>query len=866
MRLSSTLFPRVPRSLSLWNIKSCLSTIAAASSSIPPSSIRSSTNSSTPTSRSPPVLPKTRSNQTHTPNLTTARAFDKCESISSTLGLYASLRMPRSGADAGVAIAALVRISYLVGNAPPADAARLHNDAAAALYIDLLRALRGTPDRIFATLVYSLGKVDDSARVCTGSSSAAAAARTLKEALVVVACDTLKVHTLPPRVVAMTALGLARLAPTEAAARGAWIHITETLEKAARQVHSSGDPSTSTLAPGDVTMIAAAFNAAGGATPRAVTAIAALATPSALGAYPHRGIVALAACACGTHRSERPPLRTTATTTTTTTTTSSTSTATAVSTDRDARLGLLFAIAEEVSLRLATQRITQGESAEAEADSSPDSWNSASVDLRGLEDVGDPVLRAALARSRAARSHSIIRTLERVAPFPPRAAASFLYWFSIAGLRPPQLFGGITRFLAGVSESSGSDSGGALGFRDRFSHVNSGGDVARLSTLEAGGLASTAWAVARARYEGPHSPAFWAATLASARARLAIGTWGRSLRAGDVGTLAWAVTMASVPAQAFCADALAAAAARPSHFSLLALAQICWAAAIQGVVTHAALTPILAHVIESAEIAEALEKREGRKVSKSPDAFVAMLLHPVISTNDVEGILASTTKRVQGQLYTALLALSVGGGELGAAHAIVPEITIRAWKSALAGATRSSRLHADVSRVLTAAGLAHSNEVTTPAGLVVDILLGNDELVNVVESKNALPSQGIIIIEVQGPSHFTRGLDTAAALTSLSRVGDGAGGTPVLAIDALLARGPGDDSIPLSLGGDADAAAAAATVLVPTLRTRAKRGWLASAGFQIVEINFAEWASRASTQEKMELLSEKGVPIDEKYL
>jgi len=178
-------------------------------------------------------------------------------------------------------------------------------------------------------------------------------------------------------------------------------------------------------------------------------------------------------------------------------------------------------------------------------------------------------------------------------------------------------------------------------------------------------------------------------------------------------------------------------------------------------------------------------------------------------------------------------------------------------------------LHADVSRVLTAAGLAHSSEVTTHDGLVVDIMLGNDELVNLVESKeNTLlqSSQAIIIIEVQGPSHFTRGLDTAAALTSLSRVGDGAGGTPVLAIDALLARGPGDDSIPLSLGGDADAAAAAATVLVPTLRTRAKRGWLASAGFRIIEINFAEWASRASTQEKMELLSEKGVPIHEKYL
>ena len=189
---------------------------------------------------------------------------------------------------------------------------------------------------------------------------------------------------------------------------------------------------------------------------------------------------------------------------------------------------------------------------------------------------------------------------------------------------------------------------------------------------------------------------------------------------------------------------------------------------------------------------------------------------------------------------------------------------MRAWKAALAGATRSSRLHADVSRVLTAAGLQHSSEVTTPDGLVVDILLGSDELVNLVESKTVLPSQRVVIIEVQGPSHFTRGLDTAAALTSLASVMHR--GAPVLAMDALLARGPGDDSIPLSLGGDADAAAAAATVLVPTLRTRAKRNWLTLAGFKIFEINFAEWASRASTQEKMELLHEKGVPIDDKYL
>ena len=704
---------------------------------------------------------------------------------------------------------------------------------AATLYTDLLRTLRSVN---IPNIIFLFSRIDFSARECdvaTGSHPA----RALRDALIVFAYAELESRTLTPKEVVMIALGLARLAPNAkiadagaATAASAWMRIIEKLESGARKT------AISAFSPSDVAKIATALTVSGYGSPRAVAALAAHATPSALGAYNYSQMLALTECACITHRAERGMAELAAAT-------SKSYKSPTTTIELDARMALLFATAEEFSLRLVIAGAPRINGVPVEEPAWGEKESSFS-DLRGLEDVGNPVLRAALARSRATRPRfSTMQTHERVDSISATYAVSFLHWFSLIGLCPPQLFGGVTRFLAETDGGVGSKEGGAIS------------PSPRLRLLSSASLSMVASAVAFRRYEGPHTPAFWSAVLDAASTRLAAKN-DRDFGMGIAASLAYTMTMSSVPAAAFCAAVFDKAAAKPSAFTLHSLSKICWAAAIQGVVSHARLAPVLAHVI-SLSSAEAKATNSNTRAS-----FDATLLLPAGYDSTTK------TKRVQGQFYTALLALSAGGKAPGAAHAVVPEAVVRAWKTALYRATQPSKLHTDVSRVLTAANVAHSCEVTTFDGLIVDILLGSDAaIVDVEGGEGGAPGPGPgpkrLVIEVQGPSHFTLGFDVAKSLVLLARVGDGADGTPVLPLDRLLASYPSDDSIPISLGSDADAAG---TALVPTLRTRAKSGWLAAAGFKTIEINFLEWAARASTQEKLELLVEKGVPIDEKYL
>lgn len=49
--------------------------------------------------------------------------------------------------------------------------------------------------------------------------------------------------------------------------------------------------------------------------------------------------------------------------------------------------------------------------------------------------------------------------------------------------------------------------------------------------------------------------------------------------------------------------------------------------------------------------------------------------------------------------------------------------------------------------------------------------------------------------------------------------------------------------------------------LVPTLSSRAKVAWLQSLGYRVVVVHWRDWAANPSTQEKMELLAQRGVPV-----
>lgn len=126
-------------------------------------------------------------------------------------------------------------------------------------------------------------------------------------------------------------------------------------------------------------------------------------------------------------------------------------------------------------------------------------------------------------------------------------------------------------------------------------------------------------------------------------------------------------------------------------------------------------------------------------------------------------------------------------------------------------------------------------------------------------------------IEVQGPSHFTRGIDVAQGLR---RAVDGGATLASVAsfkpTDMMIHASDSDATIPLGAIdvqlSEGDHLSTIKHALVPTLRTRAKLSWLQASGFTPITIDFAEWASVPSTQEKLELLLEKGLPIDERYI
>jgi hypothetical protein len=210
----------------------------------------------------------------------------------------------------------------------------------------------------------------------------------------------------------------------------------------------------------------------------------------------------------------------------------------------------------------------------------------------------------------------------------------------------------------------------------------------------------------------------------------------------------------------------------------------------------------------------------------------------------------------------------------------VPPALLAVWRAAYAASEpRVSRLQGDVARVLGRAGVPHALEHAGPEGLLVDVFVppppvaaggAGDRGADADEGAAGGAGKGIAL-EVNGPPHFTAGADLAQGLTT----GIGGGGArPTLPHSftgvamGLMGQGDAlsDDSWASSSAAERGPDGAAVPALVPTLRTRAKGRWLTAAGYRRVTVDFREWAAHPSTEERLELLAAKGLPVPQHLL
>jgi len=453
---------------------------------------------------------------------------------------------------------------------------------------------------------------------------------------------------------------------------------------------------------------------------------------------------------------------------------------------------------------------------------------------------------------------------------------------------------------------------------------NADGDVAVVSMSTFKDLVTFASAFARARYvDEDDTPRVWAALLASATAHVkqaasatqsphvtevvpripARRSTGPRLGVSpvspdDVAHLLHACADASIPAVALARASLEHLRVHLRGYSVVAAARLLWAAALQG-------------VYEPRIAAAAFEEICRRAAAASSDAagaetwlddFPAALLLKHHAEGDRGLVLVPASVRTaQSQLYMAWLGLSLEGGSTTDAEAVaaalgaVPAPLLTAWRSSYARAeavahNHRSLLHAEVSRVLGVAGIPHACEVLLPEGLCVDVTIPIEHTaaapvqpLRVTAADRSDRSAGtaaagsppasrkpVVVIEVNGPSHYAPAVqgmggaaaaDVAAALaapqarpaTADSTVWPG---DTRLAPHALTSLGAAADDAEAGGGGDG-----AVPKPVPSLRTRTRSRWLAAAGYETVTLDWAELRASPSTEERLELLADKGVRV-----
>lgn len=496
-------------------------------------------------------------------------------------------------------------------------------------------------------------------------------------------------------------------------------------------------------------------------------------------------------------------------------------------------------------------------------------------------------------------------------PLPVTLLAPLLRAYATLGFNSPQLFSSVSRFLGLVSASSGSDSGGREGFRplgshadDRFAphagshrpaamHENADGDVAIISTAPFKSLVVFASAFARARYaDEEDTPRMWAALLASSASHVqaASETVGREVKGSkesvgmtrspertfkphwqvgqvepvDIAALLHALVDASVPAKRLSLVSLEHLRCHVDAYPLPALARLLWATAMQGVYDPCASEAAFRRVASLVASASHGGTTHGAHRGDFPAAMLA------VSEESAGPRFLPAVRAAQSQLYMAWLGLSLEGHKIQATASVaaaldaMPPALISTWRSAYAASNthnHRSLLHAEVSRLLGLAGIEHSCEVLLPEGLCVDVVVPAAQANVGVRRSPALQRKPHVVLEVNGPSHYAPAVQAAPEVPHAS--GAARGG-------ALGTVWPEDTKLPphaltslkgLTLDTDDPLVTPGAAPPVPSLRTRARSRWLAAAGYETVTLDWAEWASHPSTEERLELLAEKGLCI-----
>lgn len=395
-------------------------------------------------------------------------------------------------------------------------------------------------------------------------------------------------------------------------------------------------------------------------------------------------------------------------------------------------------------------------------------------------------------------------------------------------------------------------------------------------------LTSTAFAVARAKFDEPPSRSFWDAVLSASMVHLR----QKQLRASEISSLLWSLTTSSfggTGAQDFARSALTLVKERPFFFSLPALAQTLWACSLQNVYDGDAFRAAFEHILSTSEMMSTDYARKKVAAMKSnsgymnrpppnPDSVLSFLLdeEPPIH-------LASGVTKIQSQLFIALLGLQLDApNETHKVLSALPPAAVGAWRRALLRQTpKTSRFQSDVSRILSLSGVPHVQEHATASGLICDLLLTpphqplSDGSTSSPLQEEKMGSQ--TVIEVQGPTHFIRGEEVSNALAK-----DFSGALTLRADAALLrakqrytattaASTSSAVEDPLSrilfggLGSGSTAMEAARKLLQPTIKTQAKLRWLQSLGYTVKTVDFIEWNDAVSTEDKQELLEIKGI-------
>ena len=588
---------------------------------------------------------------------------------------------------------------------------------------------------------------------------------------------------------------------------------------------------------------------------------------------------------------------------------------------------LLIAIAEESAVRLAAAESNLEEGG-AVVSRSRRLLSHGTSDTCGPDDHNDtslPDLFSSVHRDAGSHGSDSDNGADRSGgsptPLPVTLLAPLLRAYATLGFSSPVLFGAAAHFLGLVSASSGSDTGGAAGFRALGSHpedsllATSGGisqlhplhertdgDVAVASTSPFKGLVVIAAAFAKVRYaDEDDTPRMWAALLASTTTRvrreiecpaqkinLAPEKWPHKRQRGDpmdpldVARLLHACTDASIPAAPLARAALVHLRLCVQAYSVSAMSRLLWAAAMQGVYDAQASSVAFNEVLRRVEAATS-------SAIVPPDDFPMSLL----AVPEGSGArIPSVVRAAQSQLYMAWLGLSLEGDTVtlsrpttpacdatAAAQALtaVPVGILSAWRTAYSRAEATSHnhrslLHAEVSRLLSLAGIEHKCEVLLPEGLCVDVIIPvactEPPVVMRGASRPSAAATAVrnrkqcIVFEINGPSHYAPLVQGAPGTDDLSLQRSSSSGTflpsdtklPPYELSSLrsISRLPGDDEIESTTG---------VKVPVPSLRTRTRSRWLSAAGYETVTIDWAEWSHYPSTEERLELLAEKGLRI-----